>query len=125
MNPVDPLDGFPQVGRSPEGISDMNVPDDQNLVLDDDITTHFGRKIPPADGDLTRFQRAGKSADQSAAGRSDHIIQGGRMGHLDLLALAPVMFGNRPMGPKQDRLLFYRQVGESHELFLATLDAYP
>ncbi len=103
----------------------MNVPDNQNLVLDDDITTHFGRKIPPADRDLARFQRTGKSADQSAAGRSNHIIQGGRMGHLDLLTPATVMFGNRPMGPKQDRLSFRRQVGKSDELFFATLNANP
>ena len=74
MCPVDPLDGFPQICRSLEGIGDMNVPDNQNLVLDDDITTHFGRKIPPGDRDLARFQRTGKSADQSAAGRSNHII---------------------------------------------------
>jgi len=102
----------------------MNAPDDQDLVLGDDIATHFGSKIPPADRDLTRFQRAGKSANQSAAGCCNHIIQCGCMRHLDVLAPASVVFCDRAMSAEQDRFRFRRQVGEPDKLFLATLNAY-
>ncbi len=124
MYPVDPLDGLPQAVRSLEGVGHMNAPDHQDLVLGNDITTHFGSKIPPADRDLTRFQRAGKSANQSTAGCCNHIIQRSCMRHRDLLAPASIMFCDRAMSAEQDRFRFCRQISEPDKLFLATLNAY-
>lgn len=123
MCPMDTLNGFQQAGRCPEGVGNMNAPDDQNLVLSYNLTTNFGRKIPPADRDLTRFQRAGKGADQSATGRCYYIIQGGCMRDLDILGLAPVVFGYCAMCTKTNRLRFCRQISEPLKLFLSTLNA--
>jgi hypothetical protein len=124
MHLVDALDGFPQAVRCPEGVSYMNAPDDQDLVFDNNITTNFGREIPPADRDLTRFQRAGKSADQSATGCGDDIIEGGGMWHLDINALAPVVLSDRTVGAKMHRLRLCGQISEPIKLFLATLNMH-
>ena len=125
MAQVNPFDGFPLPGVRRQMIGDMNVPNHQDLAIGNDIATHFGGQIIAAQGDLTRFQRAGKGAQQSAAGCRDDIIECRRMGNFDLLAPAPVMFGNRAMGPEQDRFLLCRQVGPSQELLLTPLNTYP
>lgn len=124
MHLVDALDGFPQAVRCPEGVGYMYAPDDQNLVFDNNITTNFGRKIPPADRDLTRFQRAGKSADQSATGGGDDIIEGGGMRLLDILALAPVVLGDWTVGTKMHRICLCGQKSEPIKLFHATLNVH-
>jgi len=56
------------------------------------------------DFDLTRFQRAGKSARQSAAGRGDHVVKRRGVGRI-LLSRDAVVLGHLGVHTKGHRLL--------------------
>jgi hypothetical protein len=43
MDPMNLLDGFLQCGGGLESIANMDVPDDQDLVLGNNISSHFGK----------------------------------------------------------------------------------
>lgn len=43
MDPMNLLDGFLQRGRGLESIGNMDVPDDQDLVFGNNISSHFGK----------------------------------------------------------------------------------
>ena len=47
----------------------------------------------PLDFDLTRFQRAGKRAGQSAAGCGDHVVQRGRL-RREVVGGHPIVVGH-------------------------------
>jgi hypothetical protein len=53
---------------------------------------------------LTRSQRAGKGAEQSAARSGDHVVQRGCV-RLFLARFHPVMLGNLAVDTKQDGLI--------------------
>lgn len=43
MDPMNLLDGFLQRGRGLESIGNMDMPDDQDLVFGNNISSHFGK----------------------------------------------------------------------------------
>ncbi|HVF00840.1 MAG TPA: hypothetical protein VNA27_05800 [Rubrobacteraceae bacterium] len=59
------------------------------------------------EGNLTRCQRAGKSAEQSATRRSDHIVEG-RGVRLLHVRRDTVVLGNLAVDAEENRLLFGR-----------------
>ncbi len=70
---VDPLRVCPAVLCDRQPIVDPDSLDDQDAVLGLDLPDRFDLVAPWINFDLTRLQRAGERARQSATGRSDHI----------------------------------------------------
>jgi hypothetical protein len=78
---------------------DMNPPEHEDALVDLDFAVCHGFESISACRDLARLQRAAQGTEQSATGRSDHIIDCGRMriGHL---ARDAVVTRDRPMRAK-------------------------
>ncbi|HWE11633.1 MAG TPA: hypothetical protein VG325_19960 [Solirubrobacteraceae bacterium] len=60
-----------------ESVMDGDPLDHQHAILGFDLADRFYLKPLTLDVDLTRFQRAGEGAGQSAAGRGDHVVKRG------------------------------------------------
>lgn len=63
--------------------------DDEDLALGLYLPDRVGVKV--LERYLTRCQRAGEGAEQSAAGRGYHVVQGGGVGLLDIRGDAVVL----------------------------------
>ena len=68
-----------------------------------------GVGVEVVDGDLTRRQRAGKSAEQSAAGSSNQVIEGAGMRLLCVRGDA-VVLGDLAVNPEEHRFLLGREM---------------
>jgi hypothetical protein len=84
---------------------DADPLDHQHAVLDLDLAPALDVVGVPLDFDLTRLQRAGKGARQSADGRGHHVVEGGRL-RRSLLGINAVVLGHFGMNPEA-----YRPVG--------------
>jgi hypothetical protein len=63
--------------RRTEMIGDADLRDLDDAIHVLDVTFYLRRESAGRNGDLTRFQRAGKGAGQSAGHRGDHVIERG------------------------------------------------
>ena len=79
--------------------------DHEHLALD--LPDGVGVEAILIEGDLTHRQRAGKSAEQSAAGSSDQVIQSRGVRLLRIRGDA-VVLGHFVVYPEEHRLLFAR-----------------
>ena len=77
VHAVRPLNGLPASFRSHQAHGHMDPADNQNTFFGLDFTPHFGGKLAVAGINLTRFQRASKSAHHSTSGGSDDIVDRG------------------------------------------------
>jgi hypothetical protein len=64
------------------------------------------------DGDLTRLQRAGERAGQSAAGCRHHVVERGRVGRV-VLRPDPIVLRHLRVHPEDNRLGLGRHVREA------------
>lgn len=80
VKPMHPLGGGTLRGRGGEVIGDVNSPDDEDIVLQLDLTPDLGGKAPVARVDVARLQRASEGAGQSAAGGGHHVVEGRGVG---------------------------------------------
>ena len=101
MDRVDSLDRLAVTIRRRQVVNDANAFDDQDLLLE----LHFANSVSGQlfDLDLARYQRAGKSARQSAGRRSDDVVERRRM-RLVSICTDAVVFCDSAMDPKPDRL---------------------
>jgi hypothetical protein len=79
MKAMDSLDLLSADVGNPEPIPNGDAANDENLVLDDNVADRLDLVALRINIDLTRLQRAGESARQSAAGRRDDVVERGRM----------------------------------------------
>jgi hypothetical protein len=79
----------------------------EHLVLGLYLTRHVGVEALPVEGNLTRYQRAGKGAEQSGAGCCDQVVEraGMRLFHIGRDA---VVLSDPAMHPEEHRLFFSR-----------------
>jgi hypothetical protein len=95
--------------------------DHEHLAPDLDLPDGVGVEAILIEGDLTRRQRAGKSAEQSAAGSSNQVIQ--RRG-VRLLCIRgdAVVLGDLAVNPEEHRFLLGREMDPPglplHRLYL-------
>jgi hypothetical protein len=85
--------------------------DDQYAVAVVDLAYNFNVEFVPLDLYLTRFQRAGKRARQSTAGRGHHVVKSGRIGR-EILGSNTIVLGYLGMHAKGDGLCFRGKVGK-------------
>lgn len=74
-----PVDRLPLRRIGGQMVRHADPLDDQHPPLGLDLAYNVGPQPPAIGGDVTRFQRAGKGADQSAACGGDEVVQRGRM----------------------------------------------
>jgi hypothetical protein len=88
------------VPGDPDPVVDADPLEDQHAVLVLDLAA--GLDVVPIlpNFDLTRFQRAGKGAGQSAGGRGDHVVERGRLGR-EPLRVGAVVLGTSECTPKR------------------------
>jgi hypothetical protein len=101
-----------------ENVADADPLDDQDLVLDEDITLRLRAQPSPARVDPARLQRATKGAGESARCGSDNVIEGG--GVLGILPqCCSVVLAYLAMRSENDGFGFGRQVGHADRTLLA------
>jgi hypothetical protein len=88
-----------------------DAPDDEHLVLELDLADRLDVVALRIDLDLTRFQRAGEGAGQSAAGGGHHVVKRRRVGRV-LLGADAVVLGHLGVDAEGDGLVLGGQVGE-------------
>jgi hypothetical protein len=108
---VHPLGLRSPLGRDREPVTHVNALDDQYAVLGLDLADGLYVVALRIDFDLTRLQRAGEGASQSAPGGGHHVVQ--RSGARRVL-VGPntVVLGNLGVHAEDGRCLFGGQVGE-------------
>ena len=94
----------------------MNAANHQDFAFFFNFTPCLGNQSSLTSWYFARFQRAAKSAGQSAGGGSNNIIQRGRMWFMDLRINA-VMLGDLGMHAKLYGLLFLGQVSATKRAF--------
>jgi hypothetical protein len=94
-----------------DAVVDADPLEDQHAVLVLDLAA--GLDVVPVllNFDLTRFQRAGKGAGQSAGGRGDHVIERGRLGR-EPLRVGAVVLGHFGVHAEAHRLVCGGKVGQ-------------
>ena len=102
MDRVDSLDRLAMTIRRSQVVNDANAFDDQDLLLELDFANSVSGQL--FDLDLARYQRAGKSARQSARRRRDDVVERRRM-RLVSICTDAVVFCDSAMEPKPDRFL--------------------
>ena len=108
INPEHPFDGIAVFfgGCKVEGLGDAF--DDEDFVLRLDLTDGIG--VEALERNLTRSQRAGKGAEQSAAGGGDHVVEGRGVGFLGVRGDA-VVLRDLAVDAEEDRLVSSGDVG--------------
>src|SRR5207248_73048 len=91
---------LPPVSGHAQAVVDGDSLDHQHVVLGFNLANRLYLEAVPLDFDLTRFQRAGKGAGQSAAGRGYHVVERRRM-RRELLRRNVVMLGNLRVDAEQ------------------------
>ena len=113
-----PLDCFAIRVAGLQAIADKNAPDHQDLVLGLDLSGDFCGQPAFTCVDLARFQRTSESAEQSASGGGNDIIDGRGLGLIQGLRVHPVMFGNRAVSPETHRLFLGGEPGQAKRTLL-------
>jgi len=86
----------------------MDPFDNEDLALLLDLADRLRREVSVACIDATRFQRASQGAGQSATGRSNDIVERGRIRRIGV-GIYAVMFGNFAVDAERDVLVFRGQ----------------
>ena len=76
VNAVRPLDCLPRRFRRFQPHSHVNAANDEYALLCFDLSGYIRGQLSVAGIDLTRFQRASKSAHHSTGGRRNDIVNG-------------------------------------------------
>ena len=98
---------FPLLRPNRKAVADRDPLDHEHLVALEDLADGFYLVLLRVDLDLTRLQRAGKGAGQSAAGGGHDIVE--RRGvRREVLGLDPVVLGDLGVDAEHDRLLLGR-----------------
>jgi hypothetical protein len=103
-------------------VVDRDALDHEDVVLGLDLSDRLNLEPFALDLDLTRLQRAGESARQSAAGGGHDIVEGRRMWR-ELVRRNPVVLSDLRMDPEHHWVLLSRKIRQA----LGTaepLDAY-
>ncbi len=95
------------LGRQVEG--DRDPLTHEHLVLSVYLLDSVGIEAVFVEGNLTRRQRAGKGAEQSAAGRHHQVIEGSHM-RLHLVGRDTAVFDDLVMATEHYGLLLRREV---------------
>jgi len=107
-----PLGLLAPVLRDGEPVAHGDAADDEDLVVELDLPDRLDVVALRVDFDVTRFQRAGEGAGQSAAGGGDDVVERRRVRRV-LLGVDAVVRGDLRVHAEGDRLLFGGQVGEA------------
>jgi hypothetical protein len=99
--------------RSHQLHGDVDAADHQNTFLYFHLTRYFRDELPVARINVTRFQRAPKSAEHSTSCSRYNVVNGGRVGFRELGGIDVVMLGNRTMDAEYNRLRFTRQISNA------------
>jgi hypothetical protein len=91
MEAMDSLDLLAADVGNPEPILNGDAANHENLVLEHNLADRLDLVALRINLDLTRLQRAGEGAGQSAARSGHHIVERGRMGWVVLGADAVVL----------------------------------
>jgi hypothetical protein len=91
----------------------MDPSDDQNTFFGLDLTGYFRGQLAVAGIDLTRFQRASKSAHHSTSGGSDDIVNGGSVRFLQFGWVDFVVLRYGPVHAENHRLRFARKMSNA------------
>jgi hypothetical protein len=102
--------GAAVVGHA-QAVPHVDALDHQDAVLLLDLADRLDVVLLRIDFDLTRFQRAGEGAGQSAAGGGDNVVECGGMRRI-LLGLDAVVLGHLGVDAERDGLRLGRKVRE-------------
>jgi hypothetical protein len=94
----------------------MNAANDEDIVLQFDVTHSFGYEPLIGCIDFTRLQRAPEGSGKSTGGGGDNIIQSGGVRFQDL-GRNLIMLGHRAMHAENDRLGFSGEPGSANRSF--------
>jgi hypothetical protein len=94
-----------------QAVVDTDPLEDENSVLVLDLTLGLDVVRAGLDFDPTRLQRARKGARESAGGRSDHVVERGRLGR-EPLRIDAVMLGHFGMHAEAQGLVGAGNVGQ-------------
>jgi hypothetical protein len=109
MEPVDALGLLAPVLRDREPVAHGDAPDDQDLVVEHDLADRLDVVALWIDLDLTRFQRAGEGAGQSAAGGGHDVVERRRV-RREPLGIHAVVLSDLRMDAEGDGLVLGGQV---------------
>ena len=101
----------PAILRHPEAVANCDAADHQHLVVELDLTDRLDVVALRIDFDLTRLQRAGEGAGQSATGRGDHVIERRGVRRV-LLRIHAVVLGDLGVHSEEHGLGLGGQIGE-------------
>lgn len=91
MEAVHALDLLPPTLGNTEPIANGDAANHENLVIEHNLADRFDLVALRINIDLTRLQRAGERARQSAASRGHHVVERGRVGPVLIRADAVVL----------------------------------
>ena len=109
---VDTLDLGSPLGRHGQAVAHGDALDDENLLVEDDVSDGLDFVALRIDVDVTRFQRGGEGARQSAAGGRHDVVERRRAGR-EVLGVDAVVLGHRGVDAEHDGLGLGRQVREA------------
>ena len=109
---VHPLGFFSAFLRNREPVAHVDAFDEQHAVVCLDLANGLDLVALGIDLDLTRLQRAGEGASQSAAGRGHYVVQCGGMGWV-LLRSDAVVLGHLGVHAEHDWRLLGRKKGKT------------
>ena len=111
VEPVHALDLLAPVLRNGEPVVNGDAPDHEHRVLEHHLADRLDLVALRIDIDVTRLQRAGEGAGQSAAGGRHHVVERGRVWGV-LVGADTVVLRDLGMDPERDRLVLGGQVRE-------------
>ncbi len=106
-----PLGLFPSLFGDREPVAHVDALDDQDVVLGLDLADRLHVVAVGIDFDLTRLQRAGEGAGQSAPGSGDHVVERCGVWRI-LLGANAIVLGDLRVHTEHDRSLLSGQVRE-------------
>jgi hypothetical protein len=98
---------------------DVNTPDDENTVFVLYLTAHIRSQPAITRIDLTRFQRATKGSEHSAAGGCDNVVDRCGMGFRQVLFINSVVPCNLVVDAEYYGIRFAGQLGDTKRAFLS------
>lgn len=111
MEPVHALDVLAAILRHGEAVAHRDAADHEHLVVELDLTDRLDLVALRIDLDVTRFQRAGEGAGESAAGGGHHVVERRRVWRV-LLRRDAIVLGDLGVHAEGDRLGLRGQVRE-------------
>ncbi len=123
MDVVGPDRGLALAWLHSQMVGDVDAANDEDPVIQLDLPDGLGGQPPLASRDLARFQRASQRPGRSAGRRRDEVVEGGRVGLVDL-GVHPIVLGYLGVDPEEHRGRLDWKVGPAQGA-LDPLDADP